>query len=301
MAGANSTIVSTLFSSSTGIAERPQVTNATVGHAWGLTMTIDINGSSSGSLTGTAVEPSSISAATLGINSPVDITSTTTFWNTTTVTTNSAMTSIVPVVLSMPSISTAQVIGIASAVVFGALLLLAAGAVSILWCRRTKPPSHKFVPLEDANDEPPNDSPIFLHIRRDKSVWIHDHDETRPLSWNASAERHTPTSPPPSPGGSSYIGTIATAGSPVDGDDATQSNQGFQGLVVNERVKADSRPQSRASRVFSRMGLIGLSQLRSPTPSDRQEVDSGMRFRFGPQRVGPASPLLDTPPSYTEH
>lgn len=50
------------------------------------------------------------------------------------------------------SMSAMQVVGIATAVVFGTLLLLAMGAAITLYYRRVKPPSHSFAPLKNTDD-----------------------------------------------------------------------------------------------------------------------------------------------------
>ncbi|EPS96410.1 hypothetical protein FOMPIDRAFT_88939 [Fomitopsis schrenkii] len=110
------------------------------------------------------------------------------------------------------SMSAMQVVGIATAVVFGTLLLLAMGAAITLYYRRVKPPSHSFAPLKNTDDEPVDESHLILHISHDKTTWVPE--EAEPLAWRAPPQPHTSTTPVSS--GASYIGTMATVGSAVD-------------------------------------------------------------------------------------
>ncbi|KAH9925116.1 uncharacterized protein B0H18DRAFT_1009913 [Fomitopsis serialis] len=179
-----------------------------------------------------------------------------------------------------PTLSTVQVMGIATAVVMGALCILVLGAVCVYCCMRSRKPSHKFLPLEDAGEEPPDDSPVFLDITHNKSSWMHK--EAVPLSWRAPSEPRTPTTPA-SPGASDLL-TIATVGSPE-----------LPGRRSRAMIRPQSREMSRASRVLSWMGNSRSSR----TDAD-EEVDSGLRFKYELRRVSTASALLYSPPPYSE-
>ena len=105
--------------------------------------------------TSVATSSRSMSASTTWITATATITS---VFFTTSTTMSIPINSLVKPTVETPSptgsagMSAIQVVGIATAVVFGTLLLLAMGAASVLCCRRVKPPSHSFAPLKNADD-----------------------------------------------------------------------------------------------------------------------------------------------------
>ncbi|TFY53729.1 hypothetical protein EVJ58_g9289 [Rhodofomes roseus] len=153
--------------------------------------------------------------------------------------------------------------------------LSAAAMTACLLCyRREKAPSHKFVPLRDTGEDPPDDSPVFLHIAHNKSSWMHD--EAEPLAWSVPTEPRTPLTPA-SPVPSDLL-TTATLGSPTEPAPCVRPVQERQ-EVPDEQRRAKSRPQSRASRMLS--WIDPRRSLQMLSDADRaSEVDSGLRFRY---------------------
>ncbi|KAI0711991.1 hypothetical protein C8Q72DRAFT_222865 [Fomitopsis betulina] len=193
------------------------------------------------------------------------------------------------------SISAMQVVGIATAVVFGTLLLLSLGAAAVLCSRRVKPPSHSFAALKNTDDESAPESPLILHIAHGKAAWAHE--EAEPLAWSTSPLPHTPTTPMSS--GASYIGTMATVGSAVDLEAETLPNEHTDHQTLFEqRMRILAGPPSRGSHVLSWSELKRRIQQRTRSTMN-QEADSGFRFRTDVPRDS-TGPLQNAPPAYTE-
>ena len=148
----------------------------------------------------------------------------------------------------------------------------------------------------DIHLEPPDESPLFLHISHDKSAWVSE--EAEPLAWSTPPQAHTPTTPVSS--GASYIGTMATVGSAADLEAGTTRPENTDRRELREALfQVLARPPSRRSRGLSWSDFKRRIQQRSRSNTS-QEVDSGIRLRDISRGSTTSGPLHNAPPAYTE-